>query len=238
MASAICLPSDISVADITYSAPKNLDNGGRIISVYHKGKPLVIQTPPVPVPFGLNKYPSDKDGGNDKGPVKYSLELSFGKDDYMTKHPEVKAFFELAKALDNKFVEDAMNNSPTWFKKKYNSRDIVEALYTHLVKYSKDKETGEVTDKYPPTFRVQVPYKNGKFACEAYNKSRDLVPVETSVPKGTIVTSIVQCNGIWFAAGKFGVTFKVLQMKVDPPASIAGYAFIEDDDEVVETADA
>ena len=40
------------------------------------------------------------------------------------------------------------------------------------------------------------------------------------VPKQTNVALVVQCGGIWFAGGKFGVTWKLMQCVVKPKASL------------------
>jgi hypothetical protein len=203
--------NQINVDDITFGAPKSLDSGGKFIGLYHNKKNLVFQTPPLVAPYGLGKWPQT-------GPVnKYSLDLSIN-------NPE---FLNILKQLDEKIVNTALASSVSWFKKKINTCDVIEALYTNIVKYSKDPEAAA---KYPPVVKFNLPYKNGKFECEAYNEEREQIDMETAVTKRTTVTAIVQCSSLWVAGDKFGCTFKVLQMKVlKNNESISGYAFVDED---------
>jgi hypothetical protein len=56
--------------------------------------------------------------------------------------------------------------------------------------------------------------------------SEDLdTPVEL-IPKLTKVACVIQCGGIWFANGKFGVTWKLFQAVVKPPTSLRGKCHI------------
>jgi hypothetical protein len=50
--------------------------------------------------------------------------------------------------------------------------------------------------------------------------------IDELLPKRSQVGSIIQCTGIWFAGGKYGTTWKVVQMRVDSqPEQIRGPAF-------------
>ena len=46
------------------------------------------------------------------------------------------------------------------------------------------------------------------------------------VPKLTNVAMIIQSGGVWFANGKFGTTWKLVQAKVKPRASLKGKCHI------------
>jgi hypothetical protein len=195
--------------------------------------PIVLQTPEMVVPYNVSNWNDDG-----KGPDKYTLDLSFkGKEG----RENLNTFFEKIVALDKKLVQDGVDNSMTWLKKKYNSVDVVEALYSPLVKYAKDKTTGEITDKYPPTFKLKIPSSNGSFQCEAYDNKRKPVNlkelIDSGAFKGAKVTAIIQCQGIWVAGGKYGCSWKVLQMRVSPPQTIKGYAFKELEDDKVDDSD-
>ena len=51
--------------------------------------------------------------------------------------------------------------------------------------------------------------------------------------------ALIQCNGIWFAGGKYGLSWKALQVRVAPPESLSGYSFVaESDDEEVDEVSA
>jgi len=220
---SIVLPSDFDVSNISYSEPRVLDNGGKVIYVSYNKKKLIVQTPEMVAPFGLSKW-NNEGKGNDK----YSLDLSFkGKES----REMLSKFFDGFRALDKKLVEDGLKNCQTWLKKTYKSVDVVEALYTPIIKFAKDKN-GDINDKYPPTFKMTVPHNGTQFMCDVYDGNRcaaDLANMET---KGSRVSAIVQCVGIWIAGTKFGCSWKVIQMKVTPPSTIKGYAFKELNDKI------
>lgn len=230
---SIVLPSSLNVASITYSAPRTLDNGGRMIYMNLNRSPIVIQTPEMVAPYGVSNWNDDG-----KGPDKYTLDLSFKGKEIREK---LNVFFEKMVALDKKLVHDGVENSMTWLKKKITSADVVEALYTPIVKYAKDKTTGEVTDKYPPSMKLKLPFINGTFQCEVYDTKRRQVNLKELIDNGSLkgakVTAIIQCQGLWVAGGKYGCSWKVLQMRVSPPQTIKGYAFREIEEDKTEDSD-
>jgi hypothetical protein len=224
--SEIITANSFNIKNINYGEPKVLDNGGRAIYVGYTGKPFLLQTPEMVAPFGLNKW------SNDKGGIKYTLELSFqGKEN----REPLMALYNMLESLDKKFVGDALDNSTSWLKKKYSSLDVVEALYTPLIKFPKDKATGEFTNKYPPTFKVNVPFKE-TYECEAYNNARERINLDNTDTKGSKIACILQCMGVWVAGGKFGVSWKVLQLRIVPRAGLPkGYfAFKQIENDVCE----
>ena len=225
---SIMLPANFDVSKVHYGTPRTNDNGGKFIYLSFNRSPIVLQTPEMIAPFGKQKW------DNDKGVTKYTLDLSF---EGMESRPAVKTFFDKMSELDEKLVDDAHANSLDWLKKKGVSRDTVKELYTKLVRYAIDKDTLEINNKYPPTFKLTLPWKDGAFQCEVYDANKKLVDLATLETKGARVTAIIQCLGIWVAAGKFGCTWKVLQMRVKPPQSIKGYAFKETEDAVDEVDD-
>lgn len=216
----IILPNDFALSKINYGQVKKLDNGGKSIYIKYGGDPLIMQLPEMSAPFGLSKWTGD-------GKTKYTLDLSFaGKD----QRPVLQKFFDNIGGLDKKLITDAIENSPTWFNKKYSSFEVVEALYTPMLKYAKDKATGEITDKYPATFKMNMPLsKDGSsFDCEVYDAKCNRMDIMALEEKGGIkgarVSAIVQCLGIWIAGSKFGCSWKVIQMQVSPRAAISGFA--------------
>ncbi len=216
--STITLAKEFDINNVSSSDIRTLDNGGKVAYMSYNGAPLILQTPTMSAPFGLSTW--DNDG---KGPLKYSLDLSFKG---MDRNAGLQTFYNVLEAIDKKMIEDGLANAATWFKGKKVSKDVLEALYTPLIRHAKDKN-GDITDKYPPTFKVTVPNKDGKPTCEVYDDKRELVDLLAMQTKGSRVTAIVQWMGLWFAGGKYGTTWKVLQMKVVPNATIRGYAFKE-----------
>lgn len=236
MESMIRTARTFDVNHVAFGNVKTLDNGGRMIYMSYNGGPLIVQTPEMFAPFGLNRWTNDAAaaGGADGAPVKYSIELAFKG---LATRASEKRFFEVMSGFDRKVVETALENSAAWLKKKHNSIEVLEALYTPCIKLPKDKETSEVTDKYPPSIRLSLPFRDGAFKCDAYSVDgapMDLVALEKDGgSKGARITALMQCSGVWIAGGKFGCTWKVLQLRVLRSESLKSFAFIggEDDDD-------
>ena len=219
---SIILAKNVDLTQVTYGAPRVLDSGSRAVYLNHKGKPLYLQTPEMSIPFGLSKWSNDG-----KGQDKYSIDLSFkGKDT----NSSLKSFFEKISDLDAKLINDCMDNSSSWMKKKIDQKPVIEALYTPMVKFPKDKNTGDITDKYPPTFKISIPMKDGFIDCDVYDGNRELIKI-SDIEKNSKVTAIIKGVGLWIAGGKFGFSWKLVQLRVVPPPTIKGFSF-QDDDEV------
>ena len=212
---------NFNVDHVEYSDPKKLSHGGQAIYVNYEGKPLILQTPKMSMPWGMGKYDGDI--------PKYSVDLSFKG---MDNNPSLEAFYNALKSLDDKLVDDGVSNSMAWFKKKKQSKDVCKALYANQIQVSKDKN-GEPDGQYPPTMKVKVPWRAGKFDCDAYDSNKKLIEDDLSnvLVKGTQVQALIQCVGMWFAGGKYGCSWKVVQMKVTPPQGIHGYSFLDDSDD-------
>jgi hypothetical protein len=96
-----------------------------------------------------------------------------------------------------------------------------------------------------PTLRVKAPFyaDTNKWDCEVYDvKNERLFPdPDTSLTpldyltKGTQAGLLIKCGGLWFANGKFGVTWRLLQAKIRPKTTIVGTCQIALDDDDVAT---
>jgi hypothetical protein len=217
--------SDIDVSKLTFSEPQKLQSGGTTIYLKHNNEQLFVQFPAMKCPYGLSFYPLESKLDTAE---RCNLDVSMTGWDIV---PNMKDAYNSLVGFESAILDKALENSQQWFKKKYNSKDVVQAIFTPLVKHSKDKETGEITNKYPPVIKVNIPKKNGKFELDVYNDKKEIVSFDSVNFKGAQVTVIAQITGIWIIAGKFGVTVKAKQMKVNPQQVIKGYAFMDDSDD-------
>lgn len=228
-----------SIDNISYSDVKPMpgSTGGRSMYLNYDNKQLAFQTPKMRLPYGLGKF--EEPG---KSP-KYTIDLSFVG---MDENPKLKKFFDMLQSIDEKIIADCQKkeNTLVWMKKKTISEDVARTLYTTSIKRAKDKETGEYTDKYPPTFKAKVTQWDNKFTTKLYNHEKVLIDndaelYEQNLAKGQNVVAIVKCGGVWFSGGKFGVSWKADLLKVDEPRGFVGYAFRDesDDEEVGEESD-
>lgn len=213
---------NFDINKLSFGEIKKLDNNGKYIPMYYDKNPFVIQTPQCYAPYGMNIYKDEKTGNES-----YSLELSFK--DKELREP-LQKFFSILEEIDKKVIEATMENSQAWIRKPAN-KDVIEALFTPTIKYPKDKETGEIVTKYPPTYRLKLNKDaKGNFRCVAYDQeSKEETPMETIIPKmkGSKVTAIANCSGIWVAGSKFGISWKASQLMVAVNSGINRFAFQE-----------
>jgi hypothetical protein len=210
---------------------KNPKTQGKSIYINYggPGKSIILQTPEMRCPFGINKW-----AGENGAPDKYDINLSF---DGRNVEGPVKTFFEVLNSLDEKLVDDTMVNAKKWFGKPFPNREVVDALYSKTVRYSKDKETGEISTKYEPTFKATLPMKEGKFDVTVWDhQSRTELNlediIESGSSRGAQIKLLVSLTGVWIVGNKFGLTWKVKQMIINrAPARIGREcAFVADDD--------
>lgn len=218
------IKTDFDPEKIDFRPPRVLDHGGKIIGISYDGKPLHLQLPEMVCPYGTNVY-TDPAGAT---PPKYSLDFSFrGEED----NERIAKFHSQMERFEEVLVERAVENSVAWFKKKQ-SKEVIQAFFTPLLKRSVDKETREPDGKYPDTFKVKLNVRNDEFECKVFDADNALLdePLDTLIVKGTRATALVQPSFIWFAGGKFGLTTKAVQMRVKVPARIGNTCVMVDDE--------
>ena len=213
--------------DILYTKPKVNSQGGKSIGILNSNskKGLYISTP-LMLTWGINE--NDFEG---KGNVKYDMALQFPRQEYASE--ETTKFLENMLAMESKIKEDAVKNCKDWMNKAKMSSEVVDALFTPMVKYGKDPNTGEPDRNKNPTLTLKLPVWDGKFNIDLYDlegeplypNDKGLNPVDL-VPKGSNVLTIIQCGGIWFINGKFGVSWKLTQAVIKPKQSMRGKCLI------------
>ena len=245
-------PGDIDFSKVTFSSPKMLENGGKMIYLNYGGgiNPLYVKVPEGTLPFDPNYFPDDGIDDPEKSKSgKYSLTMSVSTED----NPAMKDFHDTFVRLDEHIMQSAKENSQAWFKKAKISEETISELYTRQIKVSVDSETGEPNGKFPPKFTYKVVKRDGSFLPKdfmVYDKEKTIFdinktsdsPVEFSnvVMKGASVKTVIKCNGIWVANGKFGCTWRAEQICVKvPEGGLRDFAILSDsdeDDDVTETS--
>jgi len=222
MSSVIVAPSAFNSSKVTFSPVKILESGGKQAYLNYDSRPLVMQVGSLETPFGLSVY--DK-----TTPVKYTVDLKLRGYDDATSSPIAATIYKAMNALDEYMIDQGVVNSKAWFKANL-TRDVVKAFYTPTVRFAKDGD-GNVKP-YPPTLKVQLRQRDGKFDAQVYDdKKRPLndVPLEDILVKGAFLTVLIQCTGVWFAGSKYGLSWKAIQIRADKvPESIRGFAFLDD----------
>ena len=224
--SSFMKPIDFDASKINYSELKSMGTTAKQMYVnYNTTERVAFTTPKMRIPFGINIF--EEEGKNPK----YSLDLSL---DGIETDPKIKAFHDAILSLEQKIMKDAKKNSLAWLKKKNVSDELIKTLFSSAIKYSKDKDTGEINTKYAPTFKGKLPYWEGKMKTIVFDHNRSKLEgdIVNNFTKGRSITSIVKCSGVWFSGGKFGMTWQFEQIKLDKPSNLIGYAFRGDDEDM------
>ena len=223
-------------SDMKYTKPKVNSVGGRSVGIVNSKTSTVLNlSSPLMLTWGVQSFTDDK-----SGKVSYDLALQFPNEGFDT--PATKKFLENMSAFEKKIKEDAITNSKEWFSKPKMTSDAVDALWTPILKYPKNKDTLEADMTRAPTIKVKLPFWDGAWKeLELYGV--DMQPVfpdpmnpslspQDLIAKGSHIAVSIQCGGIWFANGKFGVTWKLFQAIVKPKMSLKGKCHIKlDEDE-------
>lgn len=227
--------------DFVYTKVK-VNNGRKSVGILNKDnmKQLYLSTP-LMLTWGMNEYVDEKSGAKT-----YDMALQFPKEEYNSE--ACVAFLKNMQAFEEKIKADAIVNSKEWLGKTKVEPAVVDALWSPMLKYPKDKETNEADYSRPPTLKIKIPYWEGEFkGVEVYDQDKNLlfptnnedkVDVQSLITKASNVATLVYCGGIWVANGKFGVTWKLFQAVVKPKVTLSGKCQIElscDDKEKLET---
>jgi hypothetical protein len=225
----IVMSNDFNAStDFVYTKAKLNERGGKSIGILNKSnkKALYLQTP-LMLTWGVNEYVDDNTQKKS-----YDLALQFPNDEY--NNPECDAFLKNMQELEMRIKNDAITNCKEWLNKPKMSPDAVDALWSSMLKYPKDKATEEPDKTRAPTLKIKIPYWEGVFKnVEIYSENRNLlfpnddnVAINELIGKASNVATIIQCGGIWVANGKFGVTWKLFQAVVKPKTSLSGKCHI------------
>jgi hypothetical protein len=237
MASDMVIPgaSFNPASEMKYTKPKVNSVGGRSVGIVNSKTSTVLNlSSPLMLTWGVQDFTDDK-----TGKVTYDLALQFPNDGFET--PTTKKFLANVAAFEKRIKEDAITNSKEWFSKPKMTSDAVDALWTPILKYPKNKDTLEADTTRAPTLKVKLPFWDGAWKeLELYDVDMQPIFPDASNPslspkdliaKGSHIAVSIQCGGIWFANGKFGVTWKLFQAIVKPKMSLKGKCHIRLDEE-------
>lgn len=217
------------LTDIGYSKPKVNQAGGKSVGILNSSTNGVTYiSTPLMLTWGISEFTDKKTGS-----VSYTMSLQFPGEEYRT--PATMKFFENMQKFETRIKNDALANQKEWFGKTSMSMEAINVLWNPMLHYAKGAD-GEPDMKKNPTLSLKVPIWEGEWKVELYDvNGRTLFPDPTNpqllptdiIPKGTNVAVVMQCGGIWFANGKFGVTWKLFQAVVKPKPTLKGKCHIK-----------
>jgi len=208
------IPSD----HLMYTRPRINAVGGKSVGILNKTtrRPLMIQVP-LMMNWGAMAWGEDANKS-------FTMSLQFPRKDFSNE--KVDAFFQMLKDMESKIKADAVENCRDWFGKNM-SEEVINAFFNPILKYPKNKETGEPDLEREPTLKVKLPTWDGEYKFELFDTSNKLLipndegnEPDVFITKGSQIASILQCGGIWFANGSFGITWKLYQGVVKPSETL------------------
>lgn len=226
--------------DIKYSKPKVNASGGKSVGILNattNGATYV--STPLMMTWGVSAFEDKKTGEKS-----YSMSLQFPGEEYNT--AAIAKFRANIVKFEQKIKADALANQKEWFGKSTMTKDHIDMFWTPILKFAKG-ENGEPDHNKNPTLNVKMPIWEGVWNVELFDpQSRKIFPDATNehvtpvdlIAKGSHVAVVLQCGGVWFAGGKFGVTWKLFQAVVKPKTTLRGKCHIQlsgDDKKLVET---
>jgi hypothetical protein len=187
---------------------------------YQGGKVLIQTAVEMRCPYGLNVF-TGLNGEKANNPD-YSIDLDLAGYDG---DGEIADYYKMMVAFENFAKSEGLKNRRQWFKDDDLDLKMVGKMFSSTIKFPKDKDGNP--KPYPPTQKVKMniggkPEMATKFYDPEGNPLRG-EPKEL-LGTGSKVTAILQCGGLWFAAGKFGITWRVNQLIVHSKGSSAGVA--------------
>ena len=230
----VLLAKNFDVDNLKYSELKIMKSGAKSIYLNYKGAKVNLQTPILNIPYGVNDNTQfiNKDETRKDEERKYDITVSFKG---MDENPKIQQFHDKMKELEQKIINDAFTNRLVWFKNNYSgNKDVVSNMFTPIVKHDKDKITGEYANKYPPTFKAKIPYNSAenKFDFDCYDMENNEINFHDVLGnlKGGKAQFIIQLSGIWFSAGMFGCSWKIVSAKFQQ-INTSKITFVADSDD-------
>ena len=232
MAERIVDATKLNIDEIIFCAPKATAQGSKSVNLLNKAtKTGLTLSTPLMLTWGASDYKAE---GEEKGNGRFEMSLQFPNDEYKT--DDTDAFLANMKALEDRIKSNALVYSKEWFGKVHKSSEVVEALWTPMLKYPKDRATGDYDHTKKPTIRLKLPQWEGVWKSEIYDEdgnklfpssANDLTPMDY-LKKGANIMCLIQFAGIWFVNGKFSASWKLIQAVVQKPrATLNGQCFLK-----------
>ena len=222
MANLIMNSNDFNpTSQLRFTKPKVNSVGGKSVGILNStvNKSVYLSTPLIRC-WGANKRE------NANGDFSYDVSIQFDTEAYSTK--EQTEFLSKLVEFEDYIKECAKTYSKDWFNKPSMSDDVVDALFHPILKYPKDKDTDMPDKTRAPSMKIKLPTWEGEYKFELYDVDQNiLLPGENPehtpdvlIEKGSNIACVIQCGGLWFASGKFGVTWKLVQAIVKPSDNV------------------
>ena len=219
--------------NVEYNKPRINKSGGKNIALKNleTKKQLYLSTP-LMMSWGVNENDFNKTGN-----FTYDMALQFPRENDAQYSDNTANFLNSLVELESKIKADAAANSKEWFNKGSMSAEVIDALWSPMLRYPKGDD-GEPDRTRSPSLNVKLPCWDSEFKFELYDlEENQIFPPEGGsgsaevlkklITKTQNVALVIECGGIWFANGKFGVTWRLTQGVVKPLVTLKGKCHIK-----------
>ena len=162
----------------------------------------------------------------------YDFNMQFPIGEELKNNPDAQMFLNNLKSLEEKLKADAVKMSAKWFGRAMTYEQI-DVIWTPMLRYPKNKETGVEDYNKSPSLRVKIPWYDSKFKAEFYNIKQEPiylpdddrfvdVDVPSLIQKLANVHVMAANGGLWFVGNKFGTTWRLQQVVVENKEIVSG----------------
>ncbi len=213
-------------------SPEIIQSTLKTCKVYYKANKsyFEVQLPEMTCPYGISDGILDPKTKKPLNENKATINLSLNN----LERKSISACKKMFEDLAEKVIEEATPNSGKWFNMPKLNKEVVRAFFRSNIKYAKKKDengnpTGEINEEYPPTLAFTLYKNDGLLNVDAEDGMGNKIDINGLNLKGALVTPIVQLTGIWIGASMFGLTWKVLKLRVIPKSqNPSAYVFRDD----------
>jgi hypothetical protein len=207
--------SDFSASSIKFSDVQQNKMGGKAIYLNSAdGGKVLLKLPPMKAIVGISPYYADKT--TKKNVQNYKMPLSLTD-------PAAAAFFA---ELDKAVLAHIQANEVKFFGGKKTLKDMM-VNYKPFVQQSEKAE-------YAPLLKTNVIWNkdSNKFETQFYDsKGTDIDPEELVEKRGLTVTTLIQLGQIYNTPAGFGLSIRLVQVKVASQAKLSSRALLDEPEE-------
>ena len=209
--------SDFSASSIKFSDVQQNKMGGKAVYLNSaEGGKVLLKLPPMKAIVGISPYYADKT--TKKNVQNYKMPLSLTD-------PAAAAFFA---DLDKAVLAHIQANEAKFFGGKKTLKDMM-VNYKPFVQQSEKAE-------YAPLLKTNVIWnkESNKFETQFYDsKGTDIDPEELVEKRGMTVTTLIQLGQIYNTPAGFGLSIRLVQVKVASQAKLSSRALLDEPEEAV-----
>ena len=183
---------------------------------------VYIDTPIMLIPFGLCQYNNTYD---EKNLNKYYLDFSFCG---IEQNKELQIFYKKLEEFDNLVINYVYENKHL-FENFIDFNKDIEKSYINQIRYNIDKINNRKNIAFPPTFKIKLSKNDDNaFGIQFFDINNNNCNINDFDLKGCKAKSVLECNGLWFANNRFGITWKLKRLNIEKmPNRINGYRFLD-----------